>query len=304
MSGLSLSQVIQALEEEFEEAEESFLADRSLEADDENETAVSVPGEESTSTTAIETASHNLLGTSANVSIVERQEDLKESEEVEDFIRVTCACSVGPSKQPCSRQFDRAVIMSSRSDCQQMSRDQLDIAILAQLSATRTHKDCIPSTYRGNPGNFRPHTSFQFRSLKICQTMFLFLHGISRSRFVHLCQHFDADGLVERMHGNSKRLPFNTCTPLQLENLVQFMPPEQCKLLRSSVSQLPLDALPDEIKPSGLTLERQWYLYDKIRQFCSCNLAADLTCPKPLQASSSNKRTHTKLSSSAKRSAH
>ena len=40
--------------------------------------------------------------------------------------------------------------------------------------------------------------------------------------------------------------------------------------------------LPDRILPLGLDLQRQWYLYDKIRQYCSTNLSADITCPKPL----------------------
>ena len=41
------------------------------------------------------------------------------------------------------------------------------------------------------------------------------------------------------------------------------------------------DRLPQELHTKGLDLERQWYLYEKIRPFCSSNLAADLTCPKP-----------------------
>ena len=41
------------------------------------------------------------------------------------------------------------------------------------------------------------------------------------------------------------------------------------------------DDLPDEIVPPGLSLERQWYLYDKIRDFCSDD-AKDIVCPKPL----------------------
>ena len=40
---------------------------------------------------------------------------------------------------------------------------------------------------------------------------------------------------------------------------------------------------PQQIVPEGLDLKRQWYLYEKIRPFCSSNLAADLTCPKPLE---------------------
>ena len=66
---------------------------------------------------------------------------------------------------------------------------------------------------------------------------------------------------------------------------------------------------PSEIVPAGLTVERQWYLYDKIRPFCSSNLAADLTCPKPLVSKASavvqtsgKRKVAKKLSSKAKRS--
>jgi hypothetical protein len=44
---------------------------------------------------------------------------------------------------------------------------------------------------------------------------------------------------------------------------------------------VPNEAFPDEIPPLGLQPQRQWYLYDNIQQFCSSNLAADITCPKP-----------------------
>lgn len=38
--------------------------------------------------------------------------------------------------------------------------------------------------------------------------------------------------------------------------------------------------LPPRLVPKGLTEERQWYLFDQIRQFCSTN--KDVTCPRPL----------------------
>ena len=45
-----------------------------------------------------------------------------------------------------------------------------------------------------------------------------------------------------------------------------------------------LDASPPtEIEHKGLDIERQWYLYDKIRQLCHTNLSRDITCPKPSQ---------------------
>ena len=42
------------------------------------------------------------------------------------------------------------------------------------------------------------------------------------------------------------------------------------------------DELPPIIHPPGLPLERQWYLYNKIREFCP-DEAKDLACPLPTQ---------------------
>ena len=38
--------------------------------------------------------------------------------------------------------------------------------------------------------------------------------------------------------------------------------------------------LPEVITPSGLSLQRQWYLFDKIREFCNPE-SRDLVCPQP-----------------------
>lgn len=38
--------------------------------------------------------------------------------------------------------------------------------------------------------------------------------------------------------------------------------------------------LPDIVPPAGLSLDRQWYLYEKIREFCNPDVQ-DLVCPKP-----------------------
>ena len=41
--------------------------------------------------------------------------------------------------------------------------------------------------------------------------------------------------------------------------------------------------LPRVVIPNGLSLERKWYLYEKIREFCS-DATRDLVCPKPREA--------------------
>ena len=41
-----------------------------------------------------------------------------------------------------------------------------------------------------------------------------------------------------------------------------------------------VEQLPPVLTPSGLSLQRQWYLYEKIREYCPDNFQ-DITCPRP-----------------------
>ena len=52
------------------------------------------------------------------------------------------------------------------------------------------------------------------------------------------------------------------------------------KIVKDITWKPTLATLPDEIPPPGLTLERQWYLYNKIREFCPDN-TKDIVCPLP-----------------------
>ena len=42
----------------------------------------------------------------------------------------------------------------------------------------------------------------------------------------------------------------------------------------------PNETLPEQLHPKGLSSERQWYLYDKIRQYCAED-SKNKTCPLP-----------------------
>ena len=52
------------------------------------------------------------------------------------------------------------------------------------------------------------------------------------------------------------------------------------QLLKDTTWKHTASQLPPVIVPNGLSLERQWYLFDKIREFCS-DESKDLVCPKP-----------------------
>ena len=77
------------------------------------------------------------------------------------------------------------------------------------------------------------------------------------------------------------------------------------KLLKDEWSPLATD-LPEHVSSSGLSLSRQWYLYNKIREFCPQE-CKDQTCPEPCgqeppsipPSSSAHTTTHTTSSISS-----
>lgn len=56
----------------------------------------------------------------------------------------------------------------------------------------------------------------------------------------------------------------------------------QYDILKPNVNGEELHTLPNRTHIRGLDSQRQWYLYEQIRPHCKSNLAADMTCPKPL----------------------
>ena len=104
-----------------------------------------------------------------------------------------------------------------------VTTNQLDLVVMIQISASRTHRDRLPSMYKGNPSKFRPHSTSFFHGIKMCQDMFPFLHIMSKCRLDALSQHTDEFGIVERIHSNSKRLPSNSYSQVIIEHLFSFI---------------------------------------------------------------------------------
>ena len=59
-------------------------------------------------------------------------------------------------------------------------------------------------------------------------------------------------------------------------------PEKSMKIIRDTTWQPSRNTMPPLINPPGLPLERQWYLYNKIREFCP-DEAKDIVCPLPSQ---------------------
>jgi len=52
---------------------------------------------------------------------------------------------------------------------------------------------------------------------------------------------------------------------------------EEISILRNSANSIAIGQIPLK----GLSLDRQWYLYEHIREYCTTEKSADSTCPKP-----------------------
>ena len=67
------------------------------------------------------------------VNLSVREEDEAEENFIDLFMRQTCRCHFGLSGRACSCQFSREVIATSRMNCREMSKEELDLVILSHL---------------------------------------------------------------------------------------------------------------------------------------------------------------------------
>ena len=149
-----------------------------------------------------------------------RIEDATEDSTVEAFFAETCHCTLGNNNTPCSQALPRRYAVEYRDQCLELSKNELDIAVLGQLAALRRREPTlalVSDTARTKKRRVcqRPYTVFRFGDMVICKTTFLFLHALFEKRFKNLCHHFDFNGLLPRIHSNTNRSTHNT-VPLEV----------------------------------------------------------------------------------------
>jgi len=174
----------------------------------------------------------------------------EESKLITKFIEQKCRCV-----RSCSDVFsaDELRIMRAESkalDYNENNVNRLDVAILSELRAlTATGTDTV-SSKKTSKERERVRTKFLLRGLAVCRDMFLFVHGISDKRFRKIQGIFLADGLVEKIHGNAKRIPHNSLAFVDTENVVTcirnyaqqnalFLPGRQAGVFNSALKLLP-----------------------------------------------------------------
>ena len=149
------------------------------------------------------------------VNLSVREEDEAEENFIDVFMRQTCRCHFGLSGRACSCQFSQEVIATSRMNCREMSKEELDLVILSHLEASRR---CFE-----DEGGSHTCINYWFHGYKVCRATYLFLYDMGLKRFKNLIAHFNQQGLVSRIHGNTKWLPPNTVPFSTTRTIVQFI---------------------------------------------------------------------------------
>ena len=146
-------------------------------------------------------------------------DDQSEQATIEQLLRESCTCQLGPHGGACSSAVSKEAIVLTRNNCLQMARKELDLVVMAQINALRT-----PAVHRSLSAqwqdDFRPSAQMKFflQGIQVCQNFFLFVHAISKTRFKKLCDSVSNHGVIDRVDGNSKIRPHNAFSYSSIEN--------------------------------------------------------------------------------------
>ena len=157
---------------------------------------------------------------SPNREYLEREERVM----VEKYIRDGCGCDLADGG--CSTRFTADSLESYRREVSELTRVELDMALLGQLSAFTNSKTLtVHSTKDRHPATNRQrsYSLFWYGGERVCRKTFLFLHTISDKRLRNLQQSLKENGLAPRRHGNLRRLPPNTISFIDTQRVVEFL---------------------------------------------------------------------------------
>ena len=174
----------------------------------------------------LETSQPLVVNTVPVQDVSPNRENLEREERVlvEKFLSDGCGCDV--VNGGCSSTFTADSLESNRGECSELTRAELDMALLGQLSAfTNNSTLIVHSTKDRHPpiSRQRSYRVFWHGGRRVCRKTFLFLHTISEKRLRNLQQSLKENGLAPRRHGNLRRLPSNTISFVDNQRVVEFL---------------------------------------------------------------------------------
>ena len=111
------------------------------------------------------------------------------------FLTGGCSCKLLDGT-PCSTQFTALMLQEARDECQQLTREQLDMVVMGQLRAL-CQSDPLTHTKNKARNSERKHTCtpYHFQGHHVCRDTFVFLHTMSIARLNAIKQTWMENGL-------------------------------------------------------------------------------------------------------------
>ena len=165
-----------------------------------------------------------LIVVEAEIVVIESApSDSLEEKIISTFLLSGCGCRKLHGK-PCYQQFSREYISDYRASCAELTRFELDMAVLGCLAACMNTSSTVSTSARHKETHrVRAYVSFTHMSKPICSKMFQVLHCIGKKRLINLMTSLKENGLAPRVHGNTKRKPKHSLTFHSTEYVVRFL---------------------------------------------------------------------------------
>ncbi|XP_036321008.1 uncharacterized protein LOC118735395 isoform X2 [Rhagoletis pomonella] len=156
--------------------------------------------------------------------------DVKEEELVTKFLSKDCC------NNECHTLIPREMIESTRNNCLEMSKNELDLVIPSHIEAGIMSNEKLESVYAKLAGRkkygqrqdtevMRHRIQFTFYRVPVCRSFFLFVHACTTKRYENLVRHFYAQGVTVRQPGlaNKPSTHPKSFKPADIEKAVKFI---------------------------------------------------------------------------------
>ena len=188
-------------------------------------------------------------------------DDTMDAEEgrIARFVAGGCFCQLSKGK-PCHSRFSPAEIRALRDECRELTRDELDLAVMGQLRALTQRDEMTQKTRATNTPRARTSTQFRFGGHRICIKTFCFLHNMGQKRFKSIKASWKENGLRPRDRAHSS--PHNRTKLSDVEQVVRFVlryAEDNAILLPGRIPGYKRDDL--QLLPSSTTKRGVWELY-------------------------------------------
>ena len=149
--------------------------------------------------------------------------DEQDVESDSEEITVSCSCKLNDG-QSCHTRFSSAELSDVRLQFLDLTRAELDIAVLAKLSCGIHLSSMTSSSRKGQQKERKAHrTDFYHHGFRVCREVFRYLHAIGQDKLTALIAHYKVCGVEARVHRNKRKRPFNALKLDDTRAVVDFI---------------------------------------------------------------------------------